>query len=172
MRSLMALAAVACAVCAYGCMGAYELQTPVDIGQQVTMLRSEAVGLRKDARDYELLVQKSKDAQHGHQIRLDAQNAKKIELDKRLQALQVEKIGAKPEQAEKTDRLIARYQGQMDTVLAQADGEKICMRCLEEQIKAQQNYRQALLTTADDREQAALRLEAYAKEISQRSSAR
>jgi len=166
MKRLMALAAVGCLLWAWGCESTFDLQNPVAFERRITVLRSEAVGFRKEAGDYALLLEQSKKDLQSRQVRLDSMVQKKLELDKHIRSLEADKFRAKGEEAARIERTIELYKGRKQTATAQVASERVYITNIEDQTKAQEGLRQAFLRMAEQRERAALRLQRYAEELS------
>ncbi len=167
MKRIVVLLGGALALCCSGCKFLSGGEELIMVGERVQALRAQAAGLRKDAADYALLVQRSEEQIKSHQIRLDALLQRRGALDKRIESLQARKETLPPAQAKELDVTLARYADEREALSARIDAETIQIRTLQQHAEEQRATYNAYLYRAQQSEREALQIEQYALEQAQ-----
>ena len=169
MKRILAVAAVVCGLLCSACgnLEFWSIRTVEQANERARMLRAEAGGHRKDAREYEILIdQKTLDIKT-YQNTVASLDAKRLEMVERVESLRLEKQEATGEGALALEKVSLSYQDKVSALAAQIDNKKTHILTLEDQIFHWTMLRDACLTRATDKEKEAARLDQYALELSQ-----
>jgi len=135
--------------------------------ERAEMLRAQAAGLRKDAGDYALLIEKSEAELKPHQIRQEALLERRAALDERIAQLKARQEKLPPAEAKELDTTLARYADEREALSSKVDDETIKIRHIQQHVEKQRQILDACLYHAEESEQEALRIEQYSQEHAQ-----
>jgi len=168
MTRIVAVAAMVLLLCSYACAPFLEQGSPARIRDRAEELRGEAAGLRKDANECALVIERLQAQLETHQARLDGLVPRLEALDEHILTLKDRQFRLPPDEARELDVTLMRYADERAALSAQIADESTEMLALERQIASQRHLLAAYLRRAERREQAALRLDERAAELTQR----
>jgi hypothetical protein len=180
MRRVMGVLAIACLLLCSGCIGhmptagglkkaSWDVEDPDQARERARILRAEAAGFTKDAREYEAVMRITREHLERHRMRIEALLKRQGELDERIDSI-AEK-SARASKAERTalEDVRTQFTYTSKALGAQIDQEKIRVLTLQQQLRSQRRLHDAYLWSAEQREADADLLEQYAVELSEGS---
>jgi chromosome segregation ATPase len=144
------------------CILVTDVQEPKQLRNRAETLRAKAAGLRKSAREYEILMGKTRDQIELYETRMEIFEGRRGRLRERLEELRIEKAESSPQEARKLQPTISNYQGELEAVQAKVGEQRSRLNELRSHLEKQRRLKDAFLQKARAREAEARRLEEYA----------
>jgi chromosome segregation ATPase len=161
MSRLFVSAAVVLAMCLSGCM-ITDVEDPEQLRDRAETLRARAAGLRKSAREYDVLLERSQQRLSSYETRLAAHRKRRARIEERIDELRTEKSKLSPQEAEDLQPTIRNYLDERAATQAKIDEQLTNIQRLKAQMQQQRWLKKSYLKKARDREAEARRLDEYA----------